>query len=132
MAYEDIFGGINNPLFACSEWIRTILLGAATPVADWTAGGADPVPANIRIVDFRAHNNSGAAQAGATVVLQSNIALAGWVAVTDILAIALNDSVARCTTIDPAQQNIGAADSIRLVKNAAGNAGIAYVSMHLV
>lgn len=131
MAYGDMFGGIDNVIYSCPAFVRTIALGVATPVADWTVATANLVPANIRIIDFSAHNNSGAAQAGATVTLQSNIALAGWIAVTDALAIAFNDSIARCTTIDPAQQDIGAADSIRLVKNAAADAGIAYVTMHL-
>jgi len=131
MAYGDMFGGIDNVIYAAPSFVRSVALGAATPVAIWTAGGALPVPALIRIIDFSAHNNSGAAQGAATVTLQSNIALGGWIAVTDALAIALNDSIARCTTIDPAQQDIGVADSIQLVKNAAGDAGIAYITMHL-
>ena len=106
-------------------------LGAATPVAIFTAGGAIAVPASLRIIDFWAHNTTGAAQAGATVRAQSSIAPAGFVDVTDAVVISFNDGVGHCTTIDPAQSSLIAADSLQLVKNAAGDGGIAYLLMHL-
>jgi len=110
--------------------IKELTAATATPEAIF--GAANVVPRSFRVIDFTAYNDTGGAQAGATATLQSNLNGGGLVAISDALAIALNDGIARATTIDPAQRDLtfGSAveDILNVAKNANGDGGLVWVT----
>jgi len=110
--------------------IKELTAATATPEAIFNANNV--VPRSFRVVDFTAYNDTGGAQAGATAQLQSNLNGVGLVAVSDALAIALNDAIARATTIDPAQRDLtfgnATEDVLTVAKNANGDGGLVWVT----
>lgn len=131
MADVTLFGAIaaRVPSDAFFRIYKVLTNGTASPEVIFDA--ANPVPHNFTVFGFDGWNNTGGAQAGATFTLQSNLNGLGLVAISDALAVALNDSKAFATTIDPAQAalTVGNAtpDVLNIAKNAATNAGICTV-----
>ena len=128
MADQTIFGAVPgiSPDSATFHIYKVLTNGTASPEVIFNA--ANPVPHNFRVIGFEGWNNTGAAQAGATFTLQSNLNNAGLFAVSDALAVALQDSKAYATTISAPQSllTLGSAveDILNVAKNAGTNAGI--------
>jgi hypothetical protein len=138
MVDTTLFGPLFTRIVPVSSMYRMLVdLGAATPTPIITGVGLDVVQTNFRCVNFYVWNNSGGAQGGATAQLQSDLNGAGLVAISDAVAIAVDNAVGRAATMDPAQADLTfgqpvAEDILSIAKNAAGDAGIATILCYLL
>ena len=109
--------------------IKELTAATATPEVIFNANNV--VPRSFRVIDFKAYNDTGGAQALATAQLETNLNGGGLAAVSDALAIALNDGIARATTINPAQRDLtfgnAVEDVMDVAKNANGDGGLVWV-----
>ena len=139
MALQTLFGSATKvtgvtPTFQIA---RVMTAAGGGVVIDTIFTGVAPliIPANFRVVDFEAWNNTGGAQAGAaTAQLFSVIAGAGGAAISDAVAIQNDDARGRAATLDPVQADLTAraTDTLYITKDADSTAGIAWVTAYLL
>jgi hypothetical protein len=136
MVDTRLFGPLFTRVAPVASMFRILVdLGAADPAPVITGVGADVVLTNFRILDFEVWNN-GAAQAGATAQIFTNLNGGGNNAVTDVVTIALQNEVKNCITLAPAQTDLtfgnAVEDVMTIDKHAAGDRGLASILCYLL
>jgi hypothetical protein len=130
MAYNDFFGDIDNCLGVAPVGVlRNTVAAGVDPVVVYAVGAIQ-----VSITIFDALVIPTAAVALGTFTVETNLAAAGWVALTDAMVCAVVGVSVRpilMTTTGTAQNVIGPADSLRVNKNAAADAGILHLFFHL-
>ena len=128
MAYDDLFGDINNCMAVAPAGVIRLNAAAGTNPNVLLAVGAQQVAITI----FDAYIIPTATVALGTVTVETDIAGAGDVALTDAMVCAVTGTVAHATTLDPAQATIGPADALQANKNAAADAALLHLLFFLV
>lgn len=127
MAYNDFFGLIDNTFgVAPTGVIKHTVAGAGDPVIIFAVGA---IQVSITLFDVLVLPT--ATIGGGTFTIETSIAPAGYVALTDAMVCAVVDVPARATTWDAAQAVVGPADAIEVNKAAANNEGIVFLSFFL-
>lgn len=104
--------------FAAVPIVLTVPLGAGNPVAIYTTDA----PFAFRVIGYSVLCTG--ANGGGTATLEN-----GTTAITDAVACATDTNLTYAATIDDAQHEVAAGGSMRITKNAAGDTGIAYVTI---
>jgi len=130
MAYNDFFGEIDRCLgVAPVGVIRVLAAAGATPNPLFAIGG---IQVSITIFDVMVIPT--AASGGGTLTVETDIAGAGVVALTNAMACAVIGTVARTALIDhttTGQDVVGPLDAVQATKNAAADEGLVHLIFHL-
>lgn len=127
MAYNDLFGLIDNCLgVAPTGIIRCTVPGAGDPVIIRAVG---TIPVSITIFDVMVIPT--ATVGVGTFTIETSIAPAGYVALTNAMVCAVVNVPARAATLAAAQAVVGPADGIEVNKNAAADEGIVFLMFFL-
>lgn len=127
MAYNDFFGDINNCLgVAPTGVIRVQAAAGADPNVLFAVGTVQ-----VAITLFDVYIIPTAASGGGTLTVETNIAAAGYIALTDAMVCAVIGTIARTILMTTAQRVVGPADAIQANKNAAADAGLVHLLFHL-
>ena len=127
MAYNDFFGLIDNCLGVSPMGVmKHTVAGAGDPVIIYAVGA---IPVSVTFFDAAVLCT--ATVGGGTFTVETSIAPAGYVALTDAMVCAVVDVPVRAATIVPGQAVVGPADGVEINKAAAGNEGIVFLWFYL-
>lgn len=129
MAYNDLFGDINNCLGVAPTGVirRLAPAGAGSDPVVLFAVGAIPVSITI----FDVYVIPTAASGGGTIAIETNIAGAGYLAMTNAMVCAVAGTVARTALVFGGRNVVGPADAIQANKNADADAGLVHMMFYL-
>ena len=125
MAYNDFFGDINNCLGVSPTGVLKHTVGAGDPVIIYAVG---TIQVSITLFDALCLPT---ATAATTFEVETAIAPAGYVALTDAMNVGVQNVPARAATWDTAQQVVGPADAIQIDKGVGNNTAIVFLSFFL-
>ena len=127
MAYNDFFDEIDNVMGVSSFGvIRVNAITGADPNVLFAVG---TIQVSITIFDvlIRCLFTDG----GGTLAIETNIAAAGYVALTNAMACAADTTIARQIQMTAAQAVVGPADAIQANKAAGTNVGLVHLLFYL-